>query len=549
MAWMHNTKEYQKDMKFFEETTIEQLEVVDWVKGCWGREFMVPIHGYKRFNGRMMRVISLMIPARASSKVFEFDYVNSRLSPGFYEDGENIFYDRFGNSAGIEPLVINRLFYGLKKAQIEILEDFRLLFNLYYDATVDKYVCLKDNCIVIETDEHGFVYFNRKFLRRYLAARSFVLVMDLATSVDGGVGWDENRELKEFNESTAEYQIRYGVSTIADKKIPFSYITAKKLLRGCNIKECGVSPFLPEKEYEEFILGLDENDNNVMHTCNPEKLNDYYGKNPSAPLYLTPVYFRRGVLGKYYAEPSRYKVEDSRIVCGDLWDLPIDNQLGDLVSAYLGDLGMCLDKTEQTYWKGFNIASDRGLSHTKILRDICAEFAPPEAPDLVFRNKYERVNSKYEAQLGWPLFRPLHDNDTYCLTLLRIPLSEDVNELDNNVLYLTKSIIDSLNERQLERFISDENKPTQGIAKLESFLKSMVCFDYEEHMEFLRGLQSLRSKSVAHIKGSSYQKAKARLGIETLPYSEAFSLLLRKATVFLEYMQAALPTIRLRLNC
>lgn len=281
-----------------------------------------------------------------------------------------------------------------------------------------------------------------------------------------------------------------------------------------------------------------------MHTCNPEKLNDYYGKNPSAPLYLTPVYFRRGVLGKYYAEPSRYKVEDSRIVCGDLWDLPIDNQLGDLVSAYLGDLGMCLDKTEQTYWKGFNIASDRGLSHTKILRDICAEFAPPEAPDLVFRNKYERVNSEYEAQLGWPLFRPLHDNDTYCLTLLRIPLSEDINELDNNVLYLTKSIIDSLNERQLEKFIPPENKSIHGIAKLESFLQSMMCSDFEMHIEFLRALQSFRSKSVAHIKNSSYENVKVRLGIDKLPYSKAFSLLLGKGTSFLEYMQASLPTIR-----
>ena len=536
-------------MKFFEEETIEQQEVVDWVKSRWGKELMVPIHGYKRDNGKMMRVISLMIPGSNDAKAFEFDYVNSSLSPGFYEDGENVFYTRFGNSIGIEPLVINRSYYGLKKAQIEILEDFRLLFNLYYDVTADRYVCLKDNCVVVETDEHGFVCFNRKFLRRYLAARSFVLVMDLATSVDGGVGWEEIRDLKGFNESTPDYQIRYGTSTIEDKGIPFSYINAKKKLKGCDKEDCGVEPFMPAKEYEDFIIGVDENDNNVMHTCDPEMLNDYFGKNPSAPLYLTPVYFRRGVLGKYYAEPSRYKVEDSRIVCGDLWDLPIDNQLGDLVSAYLGDLGIRLDKTEQIYWKGFNIANDRGLSRTKILRDIYAEFAPPEAPDLVFRNKYEEVNSVYELQLGWPLFRPLHDDDMYCLSLLRIPLSEDVNELDNNVLYLTKSIIDSLNERQLERFISDENKPTQGIAKLESFLKSMVCSDYEEHIEFLRGLQSLRSKSVAHIKGSSYQKAKARLGIETLPYSEAFSLLLRKATVFLEYMRSALPTIRLRLNC
>ena len=77
----------------------------------------------------------------------------------------------------------------------------------------------------------------------------------------------------------------------------------------------------------------------------------------------------------------------------------------------------------------------------------------------------------------------------------------------------------------------------------------MMCLDYEEHIEFLRGLQSLRSKSVAHNKSSSYEKSKVRLGIENLPYSEAFSLLLRKGTSFLEYMQHALPTIRTQLKC
>lgn len=536
-------------MNFFEKATIEQQDVLEWVKNHWGSELMVPIHGYKRANGKMMRISAIMVPVRMETQALKFDYGSFCLSPGFCEDGEELRYARFGNFDGIEPLVFIRTFYGLKKSQIEILEDFRLLFNLYYDSTVDKFICLKDNSIVVETDENGFVYFNRKFLRRYLAARSCVLVMELATTVDGCEVWNENKEAQEINDLTSVYQIRYGASTIEGMNIPFSHMNAKKIVNGCNIKDCDVSPFLKEKEYEEFIIGLDEEDNNVLHTCNPEKLNDYYGKNPSAPLYLTPIYFKRGVLGKYYAEPSRYKVEDSRLVCGDLWDLPIDNQSRDIVSAYLGDIGMCLDKSEQSYWKGFNVACEKGLSRTKILRDVYAVFTSPEAPDLVFRNMYEKVNSEYDAQIGWPLFRPFHDDDMYCLALLRIPLSEDVNEFDNNVLYLTKSIIDSLNERQLERFISAEDIPTQGIAKLESFLKSMMCLDYEEHIEFLRGLQSLRSKSVAHNKSSSYEKSKVRLGIENLPYSEAFSLLLRKGTSFLEYMQHALPTIRTQLKC
>ena len=74
-----------------------------------------------------------------------------------------------------------------------------------------------------------------------------------------------------------------------------------------------------EKTYVDFIIGIDENGKEIRHTCNPKELNNYFGANPTAPHYLTPVYFDSAVLNKYYSKPEIYKVGDGIIRCGVLW--------------------------------------------------------------------------------------------------------------------------------------------------------------------------------------------------------------------------------------
>ena len=68
-------------------------------------------------------------------------------------------------------------------------------------------------------------------------------------------------------------------------------------------------------------------------------MSNYFGANPDAPHYLTPIFFDSAVLSKYYSNPEKYKVDDGIIRCGTLWSLYIDNQNTGYVSAYLGDLG------------------------------------------------------------------------------------------------------------------------------------------------------------------------------------------------------------------
>lgn len=51
---------------------------------------------------------------------------------------------------------------------------------------------------------------------------------------------------------------------------------------------------------------MDDDGNEISHTCNPKKLSNYFGANPDAPYYLTPVLFDASVLGKDFLKSDMY---------------------------------------------------------------------------------------------------------------------------------------------------------------------------------------------------------------------------------------------------
>ncbi|TAN21438.1 MAG: hypothetical protein EPN33_12515 [Acidobacteria bacterium] len=179
--------------------------------------------------------------------------------------------------------------------------------------------------------------------------------------------------------------------------------------------------------------------------------------------------------------------------------LPIDNDQSNYIAAYLGDLGQCLPESERGHWQTFDIAPPGPMSGTAIKRSFLAEFAQPTMPDLVFRQEFEAFQKEWHKNNGWDLFRPLAHADQHCLTSLHIPATEEQSEFDEQVGYLTKVLIDSLNESKLAEFIPKVEEQ-KSIGKLEAFLKCKKIADPAMHIQFLRDLQALRSTGVAHAK-------------------------------------------------
>lgn len=318
----------------------------------------------------------------------------------------------------------------------------------------------------------------------------------------------------------------------------YSLLYAKTIIYGCPIKECGYWPYNEQElEFEDYAIAIDEEGNNVMFSSNPSRLSNFINDNSDAPHYLTPVFFKRDVLQKYYAEANRYSVESGIIRCGLLWSLCIDNESSEYVSAYLGDLGRDLPYKEQKHWKTYNIVIDGELSKPKIMRDFFCKSTLSESPIFIFKNKYEEVNNSYTEKVGYPLFLPLHDDDKYILSGLRIPLLDSQEEFDNQVRSLVKLIIDSLNENKIEISISPEKKITGSISKLEELFKKGGLSEYEEIVKFLRSLQKLRSASVAHKKGSNYEKISRDFQIGEISNIDVFEKIMSQANIFLKYIE------------
>lgn len=307
-------------------------------------------------------------------------------------------YERFGSSS-VEPLIHKRFFHGLKPPQFDLLDEFRHFHNLYHDRRNDRYISVdergEDDIVVQVFPNH--VMAKTRHVRQFMAARALHLAVyfDHRAEADVDIAIARAR-LPDESVNRGDLRFSFHVADLSGRA--FSRLVGKKIISPLPIKQCGVWPYeTRRRQFTDYIIGVDVNGRNVMHTGDEEALGNYFGRNPSAPHFLTPVWFRREVLRKYYDHPEKFDVEDGYLRRGSLWGLQIDNNLPNHVVVYLGDLGS-LAYEEQLYWKSFNLppAADRS-SETNFRRSFLAEFTDPTAPDLVFKERLVGLQEAWES--------------------------------------------------------------------------------------------------------------------------------------------------------
>jgi hypothetical protein len=463
----------------------------------------------------------------------------SNGGPGFmesYDDGRKVttYLPRGDVDEGFELLVLVREFYGAADTVLELDQQFRLFHNLLYIPASNTYVKMNDDGT--QTPAVRFVgermEIRTALLKQYIAARQ----MDLLLFTDFHVYSSEkpkDPETKRFTNPTYSGRLDQYESRFSSSGRYGSRYCATKIIPPGPVETCGISPYEDVDDYfPEFIIGEDDHGKPVKHTCKPDLLANYFGANPGAPHYLTPVHFRRDVLAKYYDNPQLYSVEDGYLRCASLWGLQIDNDHDDRVVVFLGDLGRDLPPAERDYWRGYMISADAPISETNFRRSFLAQPTDPTAIDLTFRRVYNDASRAWVARYGWPLFREPKESDVFLLQQLRVPLNDTQNEFEEAIKLLGKLMSDALNESSIGKALPNRVDDEKGISKFERFLILEGYPHLERDIKYLRRVQELRSKVSAHLKGRDYEKVLSKnLGDDR--GAEAIQQLLEEGVTFL----------------
>lgn len=281
-------------------------------------------------------------------------------------------------------------------------------------------------------------------------------------------------------------------------------------------------------EYEDFIIGFSEDGEAVSHTSDPDTLNNYFGKNPDAPHYLTQVYFSKDVLSKYASSPSRYKISASRLECLNLWGVDISINEHDLVVVYLGDIGTHIPTEEHQHWRIHNVAPEGRIDEGRFRRDFLGQWA--DSPDAVneLRRKVKYINKITEDKLGFAIWRDPNPHLEKELDALIGPISSDPSALTEPVLTLTKFLVDSINWRVINRVLKGEHKDSKNqLANLSTVLEKKAL--PSGWIQTLKDLQGLRSRGgIAHLRNSETAKAFATMGLKGLDARDDFKLVLTR---------------------
>lgn len=462
------------------------------------------------------------------------------------KDGKGeVDYLRYGELR-CEPLVIDRYFHGMRPDYVEITEEFRHFHRLYHDRKTDQFIKINDDGSehLVATIEPGLVKIRLKEIRQFLAIKEMHLAILFDCREHSGapledLGLTEGGD-PDQREGLCCWSLAYGDMGGLCSTRAFSRLLGKRLIAPLPKEKSGFWGFAEEesKRFAEFIIGTTAEGDDVMHTCDPDTLSNYFGANPGAPSYLTPVHFRKQVLDKYYQQASKYRVADATLWCGTLWCMYLDNHHDDKVCAWLGDLGRDLPYEEQLHWRSHNIAPVGGMSTTFVNRQLMCVATDSDRPEHVFHHRYHDLAEACTEKLGWRLLLPLASEDEHHFQCLRVPTTDEQKDFDELVQSLTKLLVDSLNEKELNRLIPPETVGDikGSISRLEAACKARGVPNFESHIEFLRKLQNLRSAGSAHRKGSNYQKIAEEFKIDSQSLRSVFGGIMRKALEALDFL-------------
>ena len=139
-------------------------------------------------------------------------------------------YYKWGNNASIEPLVIKRDYNDLARDNIEIVEEFRFLFNLYYNSQSKEYVDLENDTSVVKISDDNLVSIHKRYLKSYLAIKNMALIIHIdsrCTDIVEDIFPTDSFDYRN-DDNTVFYTVNIGEDTMEFRKKTFLFYSGKK---------------------------------------------------------------------------------------------------------------------------------------------------------------------------------------------------------------------------------------------------------------------------------------------------------------------------------
>ena len=198
-----------------------------------------PINNGDHDGGMYCALVSKDTTEKAMQQT-SWDLMKGSGGPGFctsYENGESTTSYYTNSDEGFLRLVLNRNFHGRKDDYIEILEEFNLFHNLYYDKKTGYYLSFDDSGSEVEVVrfEDKEVKIRRRFLQSFMAARqmNLLLYFELTRHFTKATAYSADE-----SNSNLTYTI-YSGDSYSDGYTSFSRIHGKKLILCHSIEHCG----------------------------------------------------------------------------------------------------------------------------------------------------------------------------------------------------------------------------------------------------------------------------------------------------------------------
>ncbi|MFE0606702.1 hypothetical protein ACFW2T_32600 [Streptomyces sp. NPDC058892] len=358
-------------------------------------------------------------------------------------------------------------------------------------------------------------------LRRYLAVRGRRLVVqhDRVTRLDQV----PDPEIDATDRSEVRHFSFHSGDIHSVDRPGFVRLVGKQIVLPIDAQPADLArPHTSARRFPEFTIGMDSTTGQpITSTCDPKELSNYF-TDRGTPHYLTRVYFRREVLNRYTSQPSRYRIEASRLSCLSLWGLSIGTNPEGLIEVYLGDLGRDLPAEERDHWLSFNAPPGGGRDEARFDRDILGRWTdgPPDPLRRLFVAR-EQFSTTLGTLLGQAIYKPWHPADQIAFEGIHMPTSSEQHEADTLILLLAKGVIDYLNVKALRRLPGVSDSKATSINCLEAWATS-TGGDSDILIRPLRLLQGLRSTGPAHLRGKDWHATLTRAGLSEMSPDQQF---------------------------